>query len=505
MSGTAVDVGAGRLSETHEYFHRQLDDTTAFGGLTSTVAALADSSPDPSWGRKRRALLAMCDLVHEMFAVGASLLATQRDLEPIDGYPIYDRHVRTAARLLGPDVHPWVMLAALRAAATACMQSQALEVAADGGLSAFEPSELVRSERPNNRLAMLLNGSFVDAVASEHERAIAAHSSEEWWTPVGELRLSPDSMDGAAAAASAEIHRRLFDVAASIIADAGGSTLDPDAHHGQLRAVLSDAQEIAPAGLTRIGSLVELPGGELIHGGPLDGQVIELEGAPRRGVVLPYGEASGVSGSGLSAHVFVVVTTPSRLRAAFDLEGIEVPDREAVAVVRTTVFEGDERAMVLLLLLDTPRQLDESAPVFVCVSSSAAAAAPEITTEWLRWSDPDCVAMVMDTPVTAAIRRWCSDGAEFRTETRVVASGGDEVRFIIGRVESEPARSPLVIVPTTEFGARWFEAARSEDQVLGSVVRDDEGLFERESALLDVVLTHVMLEERFVGTGSWRR
>ncbi len=505
VSGTVVAVGEGRLAETHEYFHRQLDDTTAFGGLTSTVAALADVLPDPTWIAMRRRLLTMSDLVHEMYAVGASLLTTQKALEPIDGYPVYDRHVRTARRLLGPRVHPWVMLAALRAAATACMQSTALAVAAEQRLVGFEPTALPRMERPNNRLALLLRERFADAVAAEQIRAESTHQLESWWEPNGDVLLSPDAMDGDAAEASAGLHRRLFDAAAAILADAGGATVHPDDHHDHLRSLLAQARELAPAGLTRIGSLVELPGGELIHGGPLDGQVIELTGAPRRGVLLPYGSLSCTSGVDDHAHVFVVVTTPTRLKAAYELEGVDLPDDEVIACVRTTVFDGDNRTQVLLLPVGSPDEIDESVPVHVSVMSSASAAAPDVAAQWLRWADPDLVSLVMDTPATAAIRRWCADGAKFRTDTRAVALGSDEVRFIVGRVESSDARSALVVIPTTEFGARWFDAARSEDSTLGSAVHDDPEMFERESTLLDVLLTHVMLEERFVGTGSWRR
>jgi len=46
LRASQVEVGHGRLAETHEYFHRQQDDTTAFGGLLGTVAALADALPD---------------------------------------------------------------------------------------------------------------------------------------------------------------------------------------------------------------------------------------------------------------------------------------------------------------------------------------------------------------------------------------------------------------------------------------------------------------------------
>jgi len=76
---------------------------------------------------------------------------------------------------------------------------------------------------------------------------------------------------------------------------------------------------------------------------------------------------------------------------------------------------------------------------------------------------------------------------------------------IVGRLREPGRRSPLVVIPSTEFGARWFEAARTEDDLLREAVVDDEGVFDRESAHLDIVLTHLLLEERFLGTGSWRR
>ena len=54
-----------------------------------------------------------------------------------------------------------------------------------------------------------------------------------------------------------------------------------------------------------------------------------------------------------------------------------------------------------------------------------------------------------------------------------------------------------------EFGARWFEAAVHEDQLLKRAVVVDTDLFEEESAHMDVVLTHFILEVPVVGTGSW--
>lgn len=80
-----------------------------------------------------------------------------------------------------------------------------------------------------------------------------------------------------------------------------------------------------------------------------------------------------------------------------------------------------------------------------------------------------------------------------------------EIRVIAGRVEQEDSHSPLVIIPSTEFGARWFESVRQEDAELAAIVQEDPEFFEREDGHLDVVLNHLLFEERYVGTGSWRK
>lgn len=506
VQGRAWEIGPARLAETHEFFHRQLDDTTAFGGLTSTFAALGDALPDVEhWRSVHGRLLAMSDLVHETFAVGASLLTTQRAIKPIDGYPAYDRHVRAAHRLVGPNVHPWVALGAVRAAAMACMQSRALALAAEAGASRFDPSRVPPLERPNNRFAELLAGRYRSVVQQEQEDAARAHATKPWWRPADGVMLAPDSMDGEASTAWGLMFDRLFHAAADVIRSAGGlPVVELDGQHENLRTLLADARALAPMGLTRLGSLVEAPGGELLHGGPLDGQVVELSSAPRRAVVLPYGAASATSGEGQHRHVFVVLTTPRRICGAHFLEGVPLPEGDLVAGARTTVFDGDALDSVLYLLVDRPDQLGDLSSTFVSIVSSALAADPETANAWLRSADLERASLVMDTPVTAALRRWCVDGARFHTETRCLLAGDDKVWIIAGRVERPEGKSPLVVIPTSEFGARWFEAARTEDTSLRNGVVDDPDFFERNASHLDIVLTHMLVEERYVGTGSWR-
>jgi hypothetical protein len=453
----------------------------------------------------RDRLKEMSDLVHECYAVGLSLLTTQRRLEPIPGYPTYDGHIATMLRLIGDGVHPWVALAALRAAATACMQSGALAQAGIQGVDSFDPTSLTPLDRPNHRLAALLSGDYAANVRAARREAERQHGAECWWSPLDGIHLRPEAVDGPAADAFDDLHRMLFADAARILDEAGIRTIGPDAHHDELRILLKQAQALAPDGLTRIGAMVEGPGGDLLHGGALDGQTIELTAAPERAVVLPYGSTSGLGGEGRWRHGFLAVTSAHKIRAAYRLEGIPLPETPSVACLRSVVFDEDgEPDSVLLIPVESPNEVEEESPIYVSVLSSAAAADPDGTAAWMRWADPGRVSLVMDTPLTAALRRWCRDGGRFRFEARSIRADEMEVRVIAGRVEQDGGQSPLVVIPSTEFGARWFDAVREEDAGIAAMAEEDLGFFEEEGHHMDVVLNHLLFEERHVGTGSWR-
>jgi hypothetical protein len=156
-------------------------------------------------------------------------------------------------------------------------------------------------------------------------------------------------------------------------------------------------------------------------------------------------------------------------------------------------------------MVDEPGRIEENEhPIYVSVTSSAAAAAPEMTSRWMSYAERSRLSLVMDTPASAALHRWCErDGARFRAATRQIDAHGVDVRIIAGRIEQNGRQSALVIIPTTEFGARWFEAATQEDPILNRSVVIDPDLFEEESTHMDIVLTHLILEEPVVGTGSW--
>jgi hypothetical protein len=220
------------------------------------------------------------------------------------------------------------------------------------------------------------------------------------------VSLTLESMDGDASALSQSLHVRLLAGAARVLREGGAAVIDGQAHHDELRALLASARALAPEGLARIGALVEAGGQELMHGGALDSQTITLTAAPTRGVVLPSRSISGLSGEGATRHGFVTVVRPERLRRSYRLEGVELPDVPALACLRTTVFDDDRRDYVLFALLDGPAAIEEEeVPIFVSVSSSAAAAAPESASLWMGSADPDRLSLVMDSPATAALVR----------------------------------------------------------------------------------------------------
>lgn len=249
-AASGVDIGLARLTETHEHFHRHLDDTTAFGGLVTTIAALAEAQPDQRWRRVHGQLVTQTDLLNETFAVGASLLTTQRGLKIIDGYPLYDRYVTILERLLG-SVHPWVALAGLRAAAMACMQSSALELASVTGFGDFEPTQIPPLERPNHRLSALVQSHFDQEVAKAERVLERDHGAEPWWQRTAQVALPAESMEGEAGALSETLQDRLFVCAADFLRARGAQVLGHDAHHEQLRALLAAASSQASRGFGR--------------------------------------------------------------------------------------------------------------------------------------------------------------------------------------------------------------------------------------------------------------
>lgn len=507
ISGLARgDISGDRLIETHEHFHRLLDDTTAFGGLVTTWAALTETGLEGNWALIRDRLQAMSDLVHEVFAVGMSLLATQRPLQPIAGYPMYDQYVGIVVRILGGDVHPWVAIAALRATATVCMQSPALSLAAGAGVAHFDPTTIRGEDRPNHRLAALLRSQFPLVVQSENALGERTHGREKWWRGSLSERLAPESMDGDAERLAEALHRRFCQVGSQLLAPIGATVLANESHHGELRRIIRQASDLAPSGIARMGALVENTEGGALNGGPLDSQTITLGAAPRRASVLPHDSCSGLSGEGANRHGFLVVVRPERLRASYELDGVPLPRSPAVACLRSTVYDHTEPDSILLVVVDRPESLREcQVPVYVSISTSALAAAPEQARMWTHYSDPRRLSLILDTPAIATLRKWCApDDARFCTATQNVSAAGERLYIIAGRVERPHRSSALVVIPTTEFGARWFEAATQEDSTLREKVVVDPDLLSDESLHLDVVLNHLLYEEPLVGTGSWR-
>jgi hypothetical protein len=111
----------------------------------TAVAALAEARPDAQWSELRDRLVSCADLLHETFAVGASLLTTQRGLDRVDGYSLYDRYDTVLRRLMGAGVHPWDRAGGYAYRCHGLHAVGAWQAALMVGIDRFDPTALARS------------------------------------------------------------------------------------------------------------------------------------------------------------------------------------------------------------------------------------------------------------------------------------------------------------------------------------------------------------------------
>lgn len=139
-----------------------------------------------------------------------------------------------------------------------------------------------------------------------------------------------------------------------------------------------------------------------------------------RGVVLPCQSISGLSGEGASRHGFLTLVRPERLRRSYELEGVRLA---RYARCRMPTYDGLRRGSPRVrpcCAVDDPKEVEnEQAQIFVSMSSSAAAAEPELAASWMAIAESHRLSLVMDTPATVALHRWCGPkGARFEPPRR---------------------------------------------------------------------------------------
>jgi hypothetical protein len=504
VPAAAGDASTKHLIELHEEFHRALDEMTAFGGLVTTVAALAQADPDSRWPVARDRLQAMSDIVHETYAVGMSLIVGDQRLATVDGYPLYDRYVAIANSLIGADTHLWVGWIALQAAITACMQSNVLTTVLSDDLSEFDPACIERSARPNHRLVALLDSDFAAVVAAANEDALREHGREDWWRE-GHGRSASTSLSGGVDEAALALRKRMFGEAAAALRATGATVIAEGDHYTDLAELLKRAAATTPRPLVPTGAMTELPYIERVLY-PLDRLTITPSDVPARATLLPYHKGSGFTREGAHRHGFLTLVRTDYLSSSYELHGLPVPEVPAIACLRRTVHEGRPDAAIqhMIVAESDPLQEENGHPIYVSVTNSAAVAAPQLSSHWMRRADLDRLSLVMDTPVTPLIRRWCEpEGVRFRVSIACIEVADMEMWVIAGRVERSDSRSPLVIIPASELGTHGFEAFVEEEAPMRDAVVIDDELFQEERIHIGVVLNHLLREEHMVGPGRW--
>lgn len=497
LAATSPEIA--RLVSIHEGFHKSLDDTSSFGGYLATLAALSEGTHDPRWMALLEQGRAASRWTHEVFATTSAILVCLRPLGPIDGYPDYDRYVAYASRLVG-DHSAWIAFLAIDAGARACMQSP---VPGRALRDDFDDVEIVRQlDEPDARM-ILLESHYADEVSALADEVRNRYVRRDWWSLAASDTLSVDVFDGESGEVGQELRLELFGRAKAILEAAGAEMLEPEGHFPLLVSLLQRATALAPDGLPRIGALHQEDGLDFIDGGALDAETIELHSSRIAAIVAPLdldGGRAGVEGG--MAHRFITVQRRDRILSTYDLQGLPLPDGAVLALARRTAMgEGDE--LVVLSAVSAPAELGDLADVYVSVMGSAQAEG--VDQAWFQAVPPERLSTVLDTPLLPALRRWlAAEGTLFACTSLRIETGLSKLSIIAGRLRSPAGLSPLIVFPTSDFGARLFDQAVRQDPRLQGRVVEDEDLEEAEDHHLQIVLNHLVQEERMVGPGSWR-
>ncbi len=164
ITGGDATAAAARMVSLHEVMHGSLNDSTAFGCLFEAFAALVRHADDGSRFRDVCAdVVAACRQVHEVFATyaGVFMADPQAGAALLSGYPAYAAFFNEALAL-GEGLPECSLLQwyATWNAVVACMQSTAMDVAVERGLSRFTLADVRARDHPDVCTAPVGLGAF---------------------------------------------------------------------------------------------------------------------------------------------------------------------------------------------------------------------------------------------------------------------------------------------------------------------------------------------------------
>ena len=528
-----------RFVSLHESFHADLNDSTAFGTLLHLVAYLVRSGAETRYAALLDDLILACRRTHECFATSLALLVMEASGADgqllLDAYPAYRHHAAVGEELVRAFRGRWLRYHAVTAATRACMQSSVVARIAAVGLGSFTAADLLRLERPDERLRLLrgrLDPTFWEQVLAG---ARAAAPDLPGWA-----EIAAEERGGEPFAAGFEerhdlLSRRTMEAFYASVAaelDAGGApTLPFDGHVAFVAPLVEQAARLAPAGAAR-GGLPRPWAGEdrdALMLRSFETERLVLSERRMRARFTPIREvplerwAALTAGAGRDEHFFLAVRLADRI-----VEQYEAPDDEAaflnglgsrpvVTLRRSGRLPDSGERVVEHFVLDRPEDLDALAGAIAAADaggererplvaslSMAAAGDDEWVASWFpRLRECARVTMLVDLSPARHFDAWLRRD-ELDVAYNTVNLDVDGRGLTAFAFQPRTGQAPIFLAPATMVvctALAWYVR-----DVLPHPERfvEDRRFLIDERWLVEATLGHLVREEPWFDFGAGR-
>lgn len=497
--GWVIDLSEGdvpeadRLTSIHETWHDRLQFTTMYGLLVQVLWVIGAAASDTRWSVQADALLAGAVRTHEEFAAWMTERVAGQALAALrEAYPIYASHADRAQQrlcLVGSD---YDLMHAANAVYRGCMQSAAVATAIDESppvpLERLTAATLSRAARPDYRLRVLTGQlrrhGWGAAAGTTHQRSVRDY-------------VDQDDADWD------RVSRGFYDRCVALLAEAGCPTLP---YEGQLARV----EMLHERAVRTVGRPIRLvPASASTEGAESDVDVAlrALEGEQLRlRTPMPAAVAGThtpmtalISGRGdQRRHLFVAIRPAARLRRAYTLHGAQLSAAPFLAVLRSSSTSDGLRTVTLMDVTElSPVDLAPAGVPVLTSVSMCTLADDAVRQRWGPLLTVEASTVLVDLSPTRHLRLWLNGQnhllryaiVRYQAVERIVVAVVWQLATAAGSV----SRLHIALVTPTYAAALevWLD---SHPQLRARAVRDD-GLVDRNEALVSTTIGHLLAEE----------
>lgn len=480
------------FASAHESHHRQLANSTTFGGLTAILTKPVDV---PGRG-VASSMVAVSRQIHEAFATWAPATALGWTLDKLTGaYPSYARHYNAMQSLVGPFESPYLRLHVAHAIARACLQTTCVETALTVGLDRFSLADIRVTGHPDRRFEVIRRvGLNRDLLTGEVERVVGGDHG--WSETASSPALTADMLSPERTGLWEIVNRTVYAHVCDLLREAGCDTLGHDdqllwlqrladaADAGRGNLPTSRETRVVPRTI-RVLDNIEAEGFEV--GQQLRARVLPPDTALHEMVVGPE-----------DPHLFLTIRRRAELLGSYVLDQRYEQDAKhgPVAVVRRAVPDGSGRLEIELLDVTTtmPPRSQSPAPV-VTVAALSLLQSP-LATRFAEYLHPELSLLLLDLPLGRHLELWLAQaGSRFRYAFVRTEARGLVVPLLVGVFQSGEARSHLMIRPLSHAAVGIFRAAFEELDIAGEQIVADPDVLQLQPELLHLGLSHLVGEE----------